>query len=81
LFAVNRSVDRPLTLTTSLRGLGEVRLAEATTLSGPDPYVRNTADAPGTVVPRPNSDVRLADGTLEITLPPVSWNVIRLTRP
>ena len=50
-------------------------------LSGPDPYVRNTADAPDTVAPRANTDVRLDDGTLEITLPAVSWNVIRLIRP
>ncbi|MEO3814454.1 alpha-N-arabinofuranosidase [Sphaerisporangium sp. B11E5] len=81
LFAVNRSTEHPLTLTVHLGGLGETRLTEATTLSGPDPYARNTADAPGTVVPRPNPDARLAGGTLEITLPPVSWNVVRLARP
>ncbi|WP_371784811.1 arabinosylfuranosidase ArfA [Streptosporangium subroseum] len=81
LFAVNRSVDQPLTLTVDLRALGPVRLAEATVLSGPDPYVRNTADAPDTVTPRANADVRLDAGTLEITLPAVSWNVIRLIRP
>ncbi|MFI6507200.1 alpha-N-arabinofuranosidase [Streptosporangium sp. NPDC050855] len=81
LFAVNRSTDRPLTLTADLRALGPVHLAEATVLAGPDPYARNTADAPGTVVPRANPDARLGDGKLEITLPPVSWNAVRLTRP
>ncbi|MDH2427326.1 alpha-N-arabinofuranosidase [Sphaerisporangium sp. TRM90804] len=81
LFAVNRSVDRPLRLTAGLRALGPVRLAEATTLSGPDPYARNTADAQDTVAPRPNADARLDGAALEVTLPPVSWNVIRLARP
>ncbi|MFD1938877.1 MULTISPECIES: alpha-N-arabinofuranosidase [Nonomuraea] len=80
LFAVNRSVDRPLTLTADLRALGPVRIAEATVLSGPDPYARNTADAPDTVRPRRNDEARLDGGALELTLPPVSWNVIRLTR-
>ncbi|GAA1278978.1 alpha-N-arabinofuranosidase [Sphaerisporangium rubeum] len=80
LFAVNRSTTQPLTLTTHLRGLGTPRLAESTTLSGPDPYARNTADTPEAVVPRPNPGTRLSGETLELTLPPVSWNVVRLTR-
>jgi alpha-N-arabinofuranosidase len=76
LFAVNRSTDQPLELTVDSRALGQVRILEATTLSGPDPYARNTADTPDAVVPRPNPDV--STGPLRIVLPPVSWNVIRL---
>ncbi|MEU6409331.1 alpha-N-arabinofuranosidase [Microbispora sp. NPDC046933] len=70
LFAVNRSLDRPLRVTVN----GPVtRVRDATTLTDTDVYARNSADAPDRVAPRPLP----ADGTT-ITLPPVSWNVIRL---
>ncbi|MFI6322776.1 alpha-N-arabinofuranosidase [Nonomuraea sp. NPDC050556] len=74
IFAVNRATDRPLSLTVDARALGAARVVEATTLSGPDPYARNTADRPDTVAPRPNPDV---EGH-RVLLPPASWNVIRL---
>ncbi|WP_214414633.1 arabinosylfuranosidase ArfA [Sphaerisporangium fuscum] len=75
VFAVNRSLDQPLELTLGTRAFPGARVAEATTLCGPDVYARNTADDPGRVTPRPNPDVQ--DG--RVVLPPVSWNVIRLT--
>ncbi|WP_043617608.1 arabinosylfuranosidase ArfA [Nonomuraea candida] len=76
LFAVNRATDAPLSLEIDARALGGVRVVEATTLSDPDVYARNTADDPTRVVPRPNPGVE-AD-PLRVLLPPVSWNVIRL---
>ena len=76
IFAVNRSTDEPLSLEIDARSLGDVRVVEATTLSGPDVYARNTAEAPDTVAPRPNPDVQ--HDPLSVLLPPVSWNVIRL---
>ncbi|MBE3014031.1 alpha-N-arabinofuranosidase [Microbispora sp. NEAU-D428] len=70
VFAVNRSVDRPLSVTVD----GPItRVVDATTLTDPDVYARNSADTPDRVTPRPLP----ADGTT-VTLPPVSWNVIRL---
>ncbi|WP_169946664.1 alpha-N-arabinofuranosidase [Microbispora sp. H11081] len=86
LFAVNRSEHEPLELELDARALGAgagtgsgtVRIAEATTLTHEDVYARNTADDPGRVAPRPNTDHR--SDPLRIVLPPVSWNVIRLTR-
>lgn len=63
IFAVNRATDQPLSLTIDAR----MRIVEATTLSGPDPYARDTT-------PRPNTDVQ----ETRVLLPPVSWNVIRL---
>ncbi|MFC4535607.1 alpha-N-arabinofuranosidase [Sphaerisporangium dianthi] len=77
VFAVNRSTDRPLELTLDARALGEVRLVEATTLSDPDVYAVNTADDPDRIAPRANPDVET--DPLRVVLPPVSWNVIRLT--
>jgi alpha-N-arabinofuranosidase len=76
IFAVNRSTDEPLSMEIDARSLGDVRVVEATTLSGPDVYARNTAEAPDTVAPRPNPDIQ--HDPLRVLLPPVSWNVIRL---
>ncbi|GAA1262672.1 alpha-N-arabinofuranosidase [Planotetraspora silvatica] len=76
LFAVNRSTDRPLSLVIDARALGDARIVEATTLTDPDVYARNTADAPGRIAPRPNPDIE--HDPLHVLLPPVSWNVIRL---
>ncbi|MEU4834622.1 alpha-N-arabinofuranosidase [Streptosporangium sp. NPDC023615] len=76
LFAVNRSLDRPLSLEIDTRALGGARVVEATTLTDTDVYARNTADEPGRIAPRLNPDVRHDPAT--VLLPPVSWNVIRL---
>ncbi|MFB4271753.1 alpha-N-arabinofuranosidase [Nonomuraea sp. GTA35] len=76
LFAVNRSTDGPLSLEIDARALGGVRIVEATTLTDPDVYARNTADDPTRITPRPNPDVE--PDPLRVLLPPVSWNVIRL---
>ncbi|MEV0826145.1 alpha-N-arabinofuranosidase [Nonomuraea rubra] len=76
LFAVNRSADGPLSLEIDARALGGVRIVEATTLTDPDVYARNTADDPTRITPRANPDVEA--GPLRVLLPPVSWNVIRL---
>ncbi|GAA4721272.1 alpha-N-arabinofuranosidase [Phytohabitans rumicis] len=79
VFAVNRSTDAPLSLEIDTRALGKTRVTEAYTLAGDDPYARNTADEPDRVSPRPNSSAVADSGSLRATLPPVSWNVIRLS--
>lgn len=77
VFAVNRSADGPLELEIDARALGGgTRVVEATTLTDPDVYARNTAGEPDRIVPRPNIDVE--HDPLRVLLPPVSWNVIRL---
>jgi alpha-L-arabinofuranosidase len=80
VFAVNRSIDTPLPLEVDTRALGPVRVVEAYTLSGDDPYARNSADDPERVSPQPNPSAAADGGTLQASLPPVSWNVIRLIR-
>jgi len=79
VFAVNRSVDAPLALSADTRALGSVRLVEASSLAGDDPYARNTADDPDRVSPSPNPSAVVDGGTLRALLPPMSWNVIRLS--
>jgi len=79
VFAVNRSIDAPLLLEIDTRALAAVRVTEAYTLAGDDPYARNTADDPDRVAPRP-LPATADGGSLQASLPPVSWNVIRLAR-
>jgi alpha-N-arabinofuranosidase len=78
LLAVNRATDEPLELTAQVRAFSGYRLAEVTTLTDADPTTANTEDAPEAVVPVANPHARLTDGRLEVSLPPVSWNVVRL---
>ncbi|MBV1856729.1 arabinosylfuranosidase ArfA [Catellatospora tritici] len=78
VFAVNRSLDTPLSLSMDTRALGSVRVAEAYQLTAQDPYVRNTADEPDRVFPRANSSVSGDRDGVAVLLPPMSWNVIRL---
>jgi alpha-L-arabinofuranosidase len=78
LLAVNRATDEPLELTADVRAFPGHRIVHATTLTAPDPTTANTEDDPEAVVPATNPQTRLSDGRLEISLPPVSWNVVRL---
>ena len=81
LLAVNRATDRPVELRALARAFGDLRLVEATTLHDDDTTARNTEADPERVAPRPLTDLTVEDGTVRAVLPPVSWNVIRLTRP
>jgi alpha-N-arabinofuranosidase len=81
LMAVNRSTSESLDLTAVVRAFPQHRIVVATQLAAAesgDTSATNTAAAPDAVVPVRNPQVRLADGLLEVSLPPVSWNLIRL---
>ena len=78
LLAVNRSTGEDLELTADVRAFPGYRIAGASTLATSDLRAANTAEDPEAVRPRENTRVRLADGRLEASLPPVSWNVLRL---
>ncbi|HEX6340253.1 alpha-N-arabinofuranosidase [Umezawaea sp.] len=79
VFAVNRHRTEPVELRVSL-AFGAVEVAEAWTLSDPDTAAANTEQEPDRVVPR-SQPTDLADDTLTVVLPPVSWNAVRLVRP
>jgi alpha-N-arabinofuranosidase len=78
IFAVNRSQTEPLPLTVELRGLNLSQVVEHSVLTDVDPDAKNTLHDPERVAPQLVDDTIL-DGTgLNATLPPLSWNVIRL---
>jgi alpha-N-arabinofuranosidase len=62
-----------------VRAFPGYRVMEHTTLTHSDLKATNTADQPDNVTPRANGDAKLNDGLLSATLPPASWNVIRLS--
>lgn len=78
VFAVNRSLTEEVTLEIDTLALGRVSQAAATSLFDDDIHAANTLDEPDRVRPRENTSVDLGEGTVRITLPPVSWTVLTL---
>lgn len=77
VFAVNRDLEHPLTLTvdaSSLGGFGEVTCS---TLTDADPDAKNTLADPERVAPAVNGSVVVEGGTVSVELPAMSWNTIR----
>jgi alpha-N-arabinofuranosidase len=79
LFLVNRDQATPLTLDIDLRGVGTLTAGELTTLSDTDPDAVNSAEEPDRVVPHAQGKVAVDGGRLDVVLPPLSWNMLRLT--
>jgi alpha-N-arabinofuranosidase len=79
VLAVNRSTTEAVDLDTVLRAFPEARLVQASALAADDTTLRNTEEAPDTVIPFPNPNAQVEDGHLRAQLPPVSWNAFRLT--
>jgi alpha-L-arabinofuranosidase len=78
LFALNRSLDEELPLEVTARGFTGLVLARALTLHDRDLDAANTKDDPLRIRPLPLVDVAVEGDRLRATLPPASWNVIRL---
>lgn len=86
LFAVNRSLTEPVTLTVDVRALvgsagaphSALEVVESTSLSSPDHTWAATADDDTSVLPVLNDTAKVVDGVLTVEVPPVSWNMVRL---
>ncbi|GAA4265675.1 alpha-N-arabinofuranosidase [Frondihabitans peucedani] len=81
VFAVNRSQTESVTIDIDTRSFGPrgAELVEATTLRHDDPYFTVTADTADQVAPEVNDATSWDDTVLKVVLPPLSWNVVRLT--
>ncbi len=80
VFAVNRSLEEPLVLEGDARAFADYRVVEHILLTHPDMKAANSPDRPDEIVPRPGGDAALEGGRLTASLPPASWNVIRLKK-
>jgi len=78
VFLVNRSQTESIEVTIDVSGLGATRIVEAVTLHDADPYAKNTLADQNRVGLSDLVGSELADGTLTVTLPPVSWSAIAL---
>ena len=80
VFAVNRNMRESLELEVALRDLERLAVREHTVLTGPDPGAMNTKEQPEQVRPRALEGARVERARLRVTLPPLSWNLVRLVQ-
>ncbi|MEU2286676.1 alpha-N-arabinofuranosidase [Streptomyces sp. NPDC013178] len=80
VFAVNRHQSEDVELALDLRAFPGYTPVEHSVLSDPDLRATNTRNDPDRVRPREAGTGSVTDGRLTASLPPVSWNVIRLRR-
>jgi alpha-N-arabinofuranosidase len=78
LFALNRHLTEPMTLTVTLNGFAASSVIAARTLHHTDLNAANTRDAPDTVRPAALAGASITGNILRTELPPASWNVLRL---
>jgi len=77
VFLVNRSPAEPVALDLALDGPGAMRAIEHLVLADGDPSARNTTETPTRVAPRHEPPPADVDGRHLVTLPPVSWSMLR----
>jgi alpha-N-arabinofuranosidase len=78
IFAVNRHQTESLILRSDLRSFAGYRFIEHIVLEHTDPHIRNSFTQPDAVRPHSRGVAQLSNGELTVTLPGLSWNVIRL---
>jgi alpha-N-arabinofuranosidase len=79
LFAVNRSQHEPMSLDVDLRSTPSLTTATHVAIADDDPDAVNTLQQPDRVQPRRLDDPKLDGGRIQAVLPPLSWNMIRLS--
>ena len=80
IFATNRNLTEDIVLTADLRAFADLTVKEHIVLHHDDVKAVNTEDKPDTVKPVTVHDGTMDQGKLEIKLPALSWNVIRLAK-
>jgi alpha-N-arabinofuranosidase len=78
VFAVNRNEADHGRLDLSLQTAEELHVVEHLVMGGADLMATNSQQAPDRVAPRGSAEHELADGSLSVVLPPVSWSILRL---
>jgi alpha-N-arabinofuranosidase len=79
LFAVNRHPTEALAAAISLEGFGgALRVVDHQVMTHDDLHATNTLERPDHVAPRAGTGAVVEEGTLRASLPPLSWQMIRL---
>ncbi|WP_410642692.1 alpha-N-arabinofuranosidase [Amycolatopsis sp. lyj-346] len=79
VFAINRDQHAALQLTVEVRAIPGLSRATHTYVGGGDPRAANTEADPARVLPRTGESTAVDGGALTIALPPLSWNLVRIT--
>jgi len=80
VFLVNRHRTEPMTVQVVLEGLQGASITETHMIADDDLDAANTLEHQDRVQPVANDTATIEDGLLTVTLPPVSWTAIGLTR-
>ncbi|NQU45125.1 alpha-N-arabinofuranosidase [bacterium] len=80
VFAVNRHLEDALDFQVDLSAFARLHVLEHIVLDHKNPLATNTEENPDRVKPRTAKTPAIKDGTLKVSLPRLSWNVIRLGR-
>jgi alpha-N-arabinofuranosidase len=78
LFALNRDLGQPMTVSVEARGFADLAVAEALELRHHDLRAVNSQAAPDRVAPQPLERVESDGGKVTLGLAPASWNLITL---
>jgi alpha-N-arabinofuranosidase len=78
VFLVNRSQTEDAAITIDLAALGGVSVIEAQTLTDSDVNAKNTLEDTERVGLAANTTAVASNGSVTITLPPVSWTALEL---
>ena len=78
VFTVNRDQHEPIALDIDLRAFPKLTIAEHEAVCDDDPDAVNSANAPDRVQPRRLDDTSVDGGRLQVRLPALSWNMLRL---
>jgi alpha-N-arabinofuranosidase len=78
LLMVNRHETDQLVAAIDLRGLPGLHRGTHLAVHDDDPTAVNGAGHTDRVVPRGRDDVKVEDGRVEVALPALSWNLVRL---
>ncbi|MFI6070343.1 alpha-N-arabinofuranosidase [Actinoplanes sp. NPDC051343] len=79
VFAVNRDLHEEMAVDVDVRSLPHLTTGEHVVVTDDDPDAVNDREHPDRVVPRRHADPKPDGGRLQVVLPPLSWNMIRLT--
>jgi len=80
LFLVNRSLEQDIPVELDLASFGQLRLVEALSFADEDPHWRASLEDSTSVLPATNESARVDGQRAQVTLPPVSWSMVRLAR-
>lgn len=79
-FAVNRHRSETLSAGLSLQGFGAAaRVIDHQVITHPDLHVVNSMERPNEVTPRPGQGTVIEDGIVRVSLPPHSWQMVRVS--